>query len=114
MSLNKNISLLVRDILLITLGLSIYAMAYTCFILPYQITTGGVAGIAAIVFYATGIEVQNTYLLINAAFLIAAVKILGWKFCLKTIYGVIMLTFLLWLFQRLIIQPDGTLPHYLG
>ena len=114
MSLNNNISLLVRDILLITVGLAIYAMAYTCFILPYQITTGGVAGIAAIVFYATGIEVQITYLLINAVFLIAAVKILGWKFCLKTIYGVAMLTFLLWLFQRLIIQPDGTLPHYLG
>ena len=114
MSLNKNISLLVRDFVLITVGLAIYAMAYTCFILPYQITTGGVAGIAAIVFYATGIEVQITYLLINAVFLIAAVKILGWKFCVKTIYGVAMLTFLLWLFQRLVEQPDGTLPQYLG
>lgn len=99
---------------MITLGLAIYAMAYTCFILPYQITTGGVAGIAAIVFYATGIEVQITYLLINAAFLVAAVRILGWKFCLKTIYGVLMLTFLLWLFQRLIIQDDGSLPQVLG
>lgn len=112
--LKNNIYLDVRDFVLITLGLAIYAMAYTCFILPYQITTGGVAGIAAIVFYATGIEVQVTYLLINAAFLIAAVKILGWKFCLKTIYGVAMLTFLLWLFQRIIIQPDGSLPQVLG
>ncbi len=110
----QNIYLEVRDFILITLGLAIYAMAYTCFILPYQITTGGVAGIAAIVYYATGIEVQVTYLLINAAFLIAAIKILGWKFCLKTIYGVLMLTFLLWLFQRLIIQDDGSLPQVLG
>ena len=73
----QNIYLEVRDFILITLGLAIYAMAYTCFILPYQITTGGVAGIASIVYYATGIEVQITYLLINAAFLIAAIKILG-------------------------------------
>lgn len=114
MSLNKNIYLEVRDFVLITVGLAIYALAYTCFILPYQITTGGVAGIASIVYYATGIEVQVTYLLINIAFLIAAVKILGWKFCLKTIYGVLMLTFLLWLFQRIIIQDDGSLPQVLG
>ena len=114
LNLKKNLWLETRDFILITLGLAIYALAYTAFILPYQITTGGVAGVASIVFYATGIEVQNTYLLINLAFLIAAVKILGWKFCLKTIYGVLMLTFFLWLFQRIIIQPDGSLPKVLG
>lgn len=112
--LKKNLWLETRDFVLITLGLAIYAVAYTSFILPYQITTGGVAGVAAIVYYATGLEVQNTYLAINAAFLIAAVKVLGWKFCLKTIYGVLMLTFFLWLVQRIIIQPDGTLPRVLG
>lgn len=112
--LKKNLWLETRDFVLITLGLAIYAVAYTSFILPYQITTGGVAGVAAIVYYGTGIEVQNTYLAINAVFLIAAVKVLGWKFCLKTIYGVLMLTFFLWLVQRIIIQPDGTLPRVLG
>lgn len=112
--IKKNLWLETRDFVLITLGLAIYAVAYTSFILPYQITTGGVAGVAAIVYYGTGIEVQNTYLAINAVFLIAAVKVLGWKFCLKTIYGVLMLTFFLWLVQRIIIQPDGTLPRVLG
>ena len=112
--LKKNLWLETRDFVLITLGLAIYAVAYTSFILPYQITTGGVAGVAAIVYYGTGIEVQNTYLAINAVFLIAAVKVLGWKVCLKTIYGVRMLTFFLWLVQRIIIQPDGTLPRVLG
>lgn len=114
MELKKNIYLEGRDFVFITFGLLVYAIAYTCFMLPYQITTGGVAGISAIVFYATGFEVQNTYFLINVVFLIAAVKELGWKFCIKTIYGVVTLTFFLWLMQRLVEQPDGSLPQIVG
>ena len=114
MELKKNIFLEGRDFVFITFGLMVYAIAYTCFMLPYQITTGGVAGISAIVFYATGFEVQNTYFLINVVFLIAAVKELGWKFCIKTIYGVVMLTFLLWLVQRIVESPEGELPKIVG
>lgn len=114
MELNKNIFLEGRDFVFITFGLMVYAIAYTCFMLPYQITTGGVAGISAIVFYSTGFEVQNTYFLINVVFLIAAVKELGWKFCIKTIYGVVMLTILLWLVQRLVESPEGKLPQIVG
>ncbi len=95
----------VRDYAMITLALATYAFALTYFMLPYKITTGGVAGIASIVYYATGIEVQVTYLAINVIFLLFALKILGWKFCVKTIYGVLTLSFLLWLIQRLVEDP---------
>ena len=40
----------VKDYLLITVGLFLYAFGWTVFLLPYQIVTGGVTGIAAIVF----------------------------------------------------------------
>jgi len=94
-----------RDYAMITLALATYAFALTYFMLPYKITTGGVAGIASIVYYATGLEVQVTYLAINVIFLLFALKILGWKFCVKTIYGVLTLSFLLWLIQRLVEDP---------
>ena len=84
-----------RDYLLITFGLLCYAVGFTCFQLPYQITTGGVAGAGAVIFYATGFPVQWTFFLVNIFLLIAAVKVLGWRFCMKTIYAVFMLTFLL-------------------
>lgn len=103
-----------RDYAMITLALATYAFALTYFMLPYKITTGGVAGIASIVYYATNgaIEVQVTYLAINIVFLIAALKILGWKFCVKTVYGVLTLTFLLWLIQRVVEDPvTGKLPE---
>ena len=100
----------VKDYLSITFGLICYALGWAAFLLPYQITTGGVTGISAIIYYVTGIEIQVSYFIINAVFLGFALKILGPKFSLKTIYAIFMLTFLLWLFQALLKNPDGTLP----
>ena len=81
----------VNDYLVITFGLLLYALGWTAFLLPYQISTGGLTGISAIVYYLTGIELQNTYFAVNLIFLIVAVKILGFKFCIKTIYAVFAL-----------------------
>jgi hypothetical protein len=101
----------VKDYLLITFGLFLYSFGLTYFMLPYEITTGGVAGVGSIIFYATGFEVQNTYLIVNAVLLIAAIKVLGWKFCFRTIYAVLMLTFLLWVMQRIAEGDNGELPR---
>ena len=40
-----------RDYLVITFGLVCYAIGFTCFQLPYEITTGGLAGAGAVIFY---------------------------------------------------------------
>ena len=96
----------VKDYLSITFGLICYALGWAAFLLPYQITTGGVTGISAIIYYVTGIEIQVSYFIINAVFLGFALKILGPKFSLKTIYAIFMLTFLLWLFQALLKNPN--------
>lgn len=84
-----------KDYLVIALGLLGYAIGFTCFQLPHQIPSGGVAGAGAIIFYATGFPVQATYFIVNGILLIAAIKTLGWKFCVKTVYAVIVLTLLL-------------------
>lgn len=91
-----------KDIIFITFGLACYAIGWSAFLLPYQITTGGVTGISAIIYYATGFPLQYSYFLINAVLIICAFKILGGKFTLKTTYAIFMLTFLLGLFQKLI------------
>lgn len=104
----------VNDYLVITFGLLLYALGWTAFLLPYQISTGGLTGISAIVYYMTGIELQNTYFVVNFVFLIFAVKILGFKFCIKTIYAVFALTFFLWGLQRLLRDEAGVLPQLLG
>ena len=114
LALIKKISRESKDYLAITFGLVLYALGWAMFLLPYQITTGGVTGISAIIYYATGVEIQVSYFIINAIFLGFALKILGPKFSVKTVYAIFMLTFLLWLFQWLLKDDSGHLPQLLG
>ena len=88
-----------KDYVFITVGLLMYALAFTVFLLPYEIVTGGVTGMSAIIFYATGFRIENSYIIINAALLIMALKILGFKFMMKTIYAIVVLYFMLKFFQ---------------
>lgn len=92
----------------------LYTFAFTVFLLPYEIVTGGIAGIGAITFYATGFPVQWTFFIINAVLIVAALKELGWRFLAKTIYATFALTFLLDIAQKIVIMPNGEFYKLLG
>ena len=113
-SLIKKLGRESKDYLAITFGLMCYAFGWAAFMLPYQITTGGATGICAIIYYVTGIEIQVSYFIINAILMGFALKILGPKFSIKTIFAILVLTFFLWFFQRLLEGDDGKLPLLLG
>ena len=91
-----------KDYLLIALGMIMYAVGWTVFLLPNNLPSGAVPGIASVVYWSTGFPVQYTYLLINFALLLLALKILGLKFCLKTIFAVGVLTFSTPVFQHFV------------
>jgi len=93
-----------KDYLFITTGLVLYAVGVNCFQLPYRIMSGGLAGAGALVYYATNFPQAYTYLIVNCFLLILAIKEMGWKFCVKTIYAVLGLTFLLEAFRNGMIQ----------
>ena len=65
-----------KDYLFITIGLLLYTISFTVFLMPYQIVAGGVTGLAAIVYYATGFRIENTYIIINLALHVVALKVL--------------------------------------
>jgi uncharacterized membrane-anchored protein YitT (DUF2179 family) len=94
-----------KDYAIIFVGLAVYAVGLIGFIKPVGIVTGGLTGIALLVEYASGIPLQYTYFLANCALLVVALKLLGLKFMIKTIYGVIVLTFLLTVCQMFIKEP---------
>ena len=81
-----------RDYLMITIAMLSYCIGWTIFLLPNSIATGGVAGVSSILFWGTGIPAQLSYFVINAFLLMAALRILGWRFCVKTVYAVTVLT----------------------
>ena len=100
----------VEDYFFITLGLVLYTIAFTVFLMPYQIVAGGVTGLSAIIYYATGFHLENTYIMINGVLLLVALKILGFKFMMKTIYAIFALYFLLVFAQEIIPVQENGLP----
>ena len=103
-----------KDYIWISLGLMLYTFGWTVFLLPYEIVTGGVTGLSAIIFYATRIPIEYSYFVINFSLLVVALKILGFKFMMKTIYAIFFLSFLLWGAQKLMTGPDGEFYQVLG
>lgn len=103
-----------KDYVWITVGLLLYTFGWTVFLLPYHIVTGGVTGLSAIIFYATNIPISYSYFLINLVLLLAALKILGLKFMVKTIYAIGVLSLLLAAAQWVITQPNGQMYKILG
>ena len=105
----------VKDYFFITLGLLLYTISFTVFLMPYEIVAGGVTGLSAIIYYATGFHLENTYIIINVVLLIVALKILGFKFMMKTIYAIFMLYFMLMFAQYILpTQPNGLPIKLLG
>ena len=81
-----------RDYAMITVSMLSYCIGWIIFLLPNNISTGGVAGISSILYWGTAIPAQLFYFAINIVLLGIALVVLGWRFCVKTIYAVIMLT----------------------
>ena len=83
------------DYVMIAIGMMAYGMGWTLFLLPNDITTGGVAGISSLLYWGMGVPVQVSYFGVNALLLLGALRVLGFRFCLKTIYAVGILTLFL-------------------
>ena len=92
----------VKEYGLITFGLLAYSMGWTIFLLPNNLVGGGVSGFAAILYYATGIPMGYTYLILNVILLIIAIRILGTGFGGKTIYAILMTGICLNIFPNII------------
>ncbi len=95
---------IIKDYSLVTLGVVAYALGWTIFLLPNNLIGGGVSGFASILFYATGLPMSVTYLVLNVLLLVIGTKILGIGFGGKTIYAIVMTAVMLSLMPRLIPQ----------
>lgn len=109
---------LLRDYLQMLLGTVIYTIGYAVFLLPYKIVSGGVTGISTLIFYATGIPAGNTYLIINVALLLMAMRVLGWRYLVRTIIVTLLISGAISLMQAQMtdVAANGTqtLRHILG
>ena len=103
-----------KDFFFINLGMAIYALGWAAFLLPYHITTGGMTGMFAILYYLTKFPISAAVLISNAILLIIAFKPLGWKFVGKSAYAAIALSSFLEMGQQMMTDEAGNLMQILG
>ena len=101
----------IRDIcknnLLLLSGIVIYVISYVYFLLPYQLISGGMNGIATLIYYTLGFHPSITYLVMNVFLIIIGAKIMGWNYCVKTVLAIGIISFLINLFQQGITTVDA-------
>lgn len=76
----------------ITLGAVLTAVALNMFLIPNKVAAGGVSGMATVLHYLVGAPVGLTMLALNIPLFLAAIKVLGAKFGVRTLYGAAVLS----------------------
>ena len=101
----------VQEYFLMTVGMFCYAFGWIGCILPAKCMGGGASGLSLLIYYATGetISIGVMVFIINAILLLIAGFIVGWKFGIKTIFCVCMLSFAMSTMQEIFTLPDGTI-----
>ena len=96
-----------KNNLLMLAGILIYVISYVYFLLPYQLISGGMNGIATLIYYTLGFHPSITYLVMNIFLIIIGAKIMGWNYCVKTVLAIGIISFLINLFQQGITTVDA-------
>lgn len=84
----------IKELFLIALATMPYGLVMNRILVPHAIVGGGLSGFCEIIYFASGttVPIWLSMFLINGLLLIAAICTIGWKFCVRTVYGVICLT----------------------
>ena len=97
----------IKEFCIIAVSMILGSLGWCAFLLPHQITIGGLGGISSVLFWGTGIPIPYTYAVVNGILMIAALKLLGWRFCVRTIFAVTVFSFCVGFFQKVF---EGQVP----
>lgn len=92
----------IKDYIFIVLGLTLYAIGFSAFILPHKIVMGGLTGVGTVVYFATNgfISVAVTTYVLNLCLLAMAYKIVGRTFVLRTIFSATIISLSIGIFEN--------------
>jgi uncharacterized membrane-anchored protein YitT (DUF2179 family) len=80
-----------RRLALMTLGVLIASFGYAVFLVPYNVSAGGLGGVSLIVNHFTGWSIGLLYLLLNIPMLVLGYFYLGrWRFLYRTVIAVVI------------------------
>ncbi|HFI0462965.1 TPA: YitT family protein [Streptococcus suis] len=102
--LNMETSAIIFSLVLITIGCAVYALGVNSVVIPNKFASGGVAGIAILVYYMANIPAGLTNLVLNALLIIIGWRYLEKKTLIFTLYALFMTS----IFLDLFIPPTFT------
>lgn len=111
----ENIKVFFIDIIEVIFGAAVMALGISMFLLPCKLSTGGIAGLATILYYLFKIPMGITNIVLNVPlFLFSGYKI-GKSFFAKSVVGTISLSIFMDIFDKLnIITADSFLACIYG
>lgn len=93
-----NIKKQITEILGTILGSFIISIGISLFLLPNQLSSGGIAGIGTIIYYLLKIPMGTTIILLNIPLFLISILKIGKSFFIKSLIGTISLSFFIdWL-----------------
>lgn len=93
-----------KGLMLITLGVAIYAFGFVNFNMANKLAEGGVAGITLMLHALIGINPAYSSLILNIPLFIIGARIFGRRSLALTIYGTVTMSIFIWLWQKFPIE----------
>lgn len=97
------------DYIGVTIGTFITALGMSVFLIPNRIASGGVSGLATVIYYTFGFKVGITMLVINIPLFLLGIKELGMKFIFKTLYATVAFSLFVDLLETFVSPPTRDL-----
>ena len=91
----------VYQCLMVVVGCAIFGAGIDAFVLPHKLVSTGISGVGLILYYITGLSVGSWNMILNIPIFWAAWKWLGTRVVVKTLYGTLMLSWMIDLFDFL-------------
>ena len=91
----------VYQCLMVVVGCAIFGAGIDAFVLPHKLVSTGISGVGLILYYVTGLSVGSWNMILNIPIFWAAWKWLGTRVVVKTLYGTLMLSWMIDLFDFL-------------
>ncbi|GFZ32352.1 membrane protein [Clostridium zeae] len=110
----KKYSAILKNILLILLGNTIYALAVTMFILPTGLITGGTTGLALLFYHQFNVPITIFVSIFNISMFILGAVVLGKKFAFTTLISTFYYPFVLGILQTIPELKNMTSDHLLA
>ena len=90
----------IKEIMEIIIGCLFMAAGTSLFLLPNQLSSGGFAGIATIIYYLFSLPVGTTMLVLNIPLIILTIIKVGKETAIKGVFGTIVLSVFIDIFEK--------------